>query len=73
MGIAPIVTAWADAGHLSLTEITPKQVGAALPESGPQRNWAEYGLRSLGPAPASTLRFPKIRLQIPGTHGGWAA
>jgi hypothetical protein len=47
MGIAPIVTAWADAGHMSLAEITPKQVGAALPESGPQRNWAEYGLRSL--------------------------
>ena len=47
MGIAPIIGAWADAGHQSLAEITPEQVRAALPKSGPQRNWAEYGLRSL--------------------------
>lgn len=47
MGIAPIIQAWADAGHQSLAEITPEQVHAALPETGARRNWAEYGLRSL--------------------------
>lgn len=47
MGIAPIIWAWADAGHRSLAEITPEQVRAALPHSGSRRNWAEYGLRSL--------------------------
>jgi hypothetical protein len=47
MGIAPIIQAWADAGHSSLAEITPAQVRAALPPSGSRRNWAEYGLRSL--------------------------
>lgn len=47
MGIAPIIEAWAEAGHQSLAEITPEQVRAALPPSGSRRNWAEYGLRSL--------------------------
>ena len=47
MGIAPIVHAWAAAGHQSLAEITAEQVRAALPESGSRRNFAEYGLRSL--------------------------
>jgi hypothetical protein len=47
MGIAPIIEAWADAGHRSLAEITPEQVRAALPPGGSRRNWAEYGLRSL--------------------------
>ena len=47
MGIAPIITAWAEAGHQSLAEITPQQVRAALPASGSRRNWAEYGLKSL--------------------------
>jgi hypothetical protein len=47
LGIAPIVQAWADAGHQSLAEITTEQVRAALPESGSSRNFAEYGLRSL--------------------------
>lgn len=47
LGISPILQAWADAGHQSLAEITPEQVRAALPQSGPRRNWAEYGLRSL--------------------------
>ena len=47
MGIAPIIQAWADAGHSSLAEITPAQVRAALPAGGSKRNWAEYGLRSL--------------------------
>jgi site-specific recombinase XerC len=47
MGIAPIVHAWAAAGHQSLAEITAEQVQAALPESGSRRNFAEYGLRSL--------------------------
>jgi hypothetical protein len=47
LGITPVLQAWADAGHRSLAEITPEQVRAALPASGPRRNWAEYGLRSL--------------------------
>lgn len=47
LGMAPIVQAWADAGHQSFAEITAEQVRAALPERGPHRNWAEFGLRSL--------------------------
>ncbi len=47
MGIAPIVQAWADAGYESLAEITPGHVLAALPKSGSQRQFAEYGMRSL--------------------------
>jgi hypothetical protein len=47
MGIAPILQSWAEAGHQSLAEITPEQVRTALPETGAQRNWAEFGLRSL--------------------------
>lgn len=47
LGVAPIVHAWAAAGHRSLAEITPEQVRAALPASGARRNFAEYGLRSL--------------------------
>lgn len=47
LGIAPILRAWADAGHQSLAEITPAQALAALPASGSRRNFAEYGLRSL--------------------------
>ncbi|WP_291756879.1 hypothetical protein [Cellulomonas sp. 73-92] len=46
--VVPAVTAWADAGHQSLAEITPAQVRAALPEAGgSQRALAERGLRSL--------------------------
>ncbi|MGH3503540.1 MAG: hypothetical protein ACRDQA_21970 [Nocardioidaceae bacterium] len=47
MGIAPILTAWAEAGHQSLAEITTADITAALPPKGSQRNWAEFGLRSL--------------------------
>ena len=47
LGIAPILHAWAANGHRSLSEITQAQVREALPESGSQRNFAEYGLRSL--------------------------
>jgi len=47
LGIAPIIQAWADAGHQSLAEITPEQVRQALPEKGTRRNFAEHGLRSL--------------------------
>ena len=45
--IAPAVTAWAEAGHQSLAEITPVQVRAVLPETGSQRALMERGLRSL--------------------------
>jgi len=47
MGIAPVVTAWAEAGHQSLAEITAADVLAALPATGSQRAWAETGLRSV--------------------------
>ncbi|WP_337313611.1 hypothetical protein [Candidatus Aeolococcus gillhamiae] len=47
LGAAPIVQAWAAAGHQSLAEITPEQVRASLPAGGSRRNFAEYGLRSL--------------------------
>lgn len=47
MGIAPILHAWADAGHESLAEITTNDVLAALPPSGARRNFADSGLRSL--------------------------
>lgn len=47
MGITPVVSAWAEAGHQSLAEITTADVLAALPASGSQRVWAEIGLRSL--------------------------
>ena len=47
MGVAPIVQAWAAAGHQSLAEITPDHVRAALPKSGARRNIAEQGIRSL--------------------------
>lgn len=47
MGIAPILTNWAQDGHQSLAEITATDIAAALPEKGSGRNWAEFGLRSL--------------------------
>jgi hypothetical protein len=47
MGIAPILHTWADAGHVSLTEITSHDILAALPPSGAHRNFADSGLRSL--------------------------
>ena len=47
MGIAPIMHAWADAGHRSLAEISSDDVRAALPASGSRRNFADSGLRSL--------------------------
>jgi hypothetical protein len=56
LGIAPIIHAWAAAGHQSLAEITPAQVRAALPPAGSHRTWAEYGLRSL----FATLKARKI-------------
>ncbi len=47
LGLAPILHAWAQAGHQSLAEITPAQILAALPATGSRRNFAEFGLRSL--------------------------
>lgn len=47
LGIAPIIAAWAEAGHQSLAEITPEQVRQALPEKGSRRHFAEVGLKSL--------------------------
>jgi hypothetical protein len=47
LGVAPIVQAWAAAGHQSLAEITSDEVRASLPANGSRRIWAEYGLKSL--------------------------
>ena len=47
MGITPILHAWADAGHVSLAEISTDDILAALPPSGSRRNFADAGLRSL--------------------------
>lgn len=47
MGLAPMLHAWADAGHVSLAEITSDDIRAALPSSGARRNFADSGLRSL--------------------------
>ncbi len=60
-GITPIVQAWAAAGHRSLAEITPEQARAALPKTGAQRNFAEYGLRSL----FTTLKARKLIFSNP--------
>jgi hypothetical protein len=56
LGIAPIIHAWAAAGHQSLAEITAADVRAALPPAGSHRTWAEYGLRSL----FTTLKARKL-------------
>jgi hypothetical protein len=47
LAIAPMVHAWAAAGHRSLAEITPEQARAAPPSGGSLRPLAEGGLRSL--------------------------
>ncbi len=47
MAVAPIVAAWAAAGHQSLAEITREHVLEGLPTSGGRRYLAESGLRSL--------------------------
>ncbi len=47
LGVAPIIEAWASAGHQSFAEITAEQVRASLPATGSRRNWADYGLKSL--------------------------
>ena len=69
LGIAPIIHAWAAAGHQSLAEITAADVRAALPPVGSHRTWAEYGLRSL----FCTLKARKIIFTNPtrgmGTTG----
>lgn len=56
LGIAPIVHAWADAGHRSLAEITSEDVQAALPAGGTLRHFAEIGLRSV----FTTLKARKL-------------
>lgn len=56
MAVAPIVQAWAAAGHQSLAEITREHVVVALPASGGRRYLAESGLRSL----FNTLKARKL-------------
>ena len=55
-GLAPILHGWSDAGHRSLAEITTDDVRDAMPPSGSNRNFADYGLRSL----FSTLKRRKL-------------
>lgn len=47
MGVVPIIQTWADAGHISLAEITPELIRESLPQGGTRRHFAEIGLRSL--------------------------
>jgi len=47
LGIAPIVTALAAAGHTSLAEISTEVLLNSLPSEHGKRHWAERGLRSL--------------------------
>lgn len=48
MGIAPIATAWTEAGYLSFVEVTPADIAAALEsEQGARRHFTELGLKSL--------------------------
>jgi len=68
MGIAPIVQAWAEAGHQSLAEITTEQVRQALPATGTRRHFAALGLRSLYKAlTARRLVFTDPTRGIPAT------
>lgn len=61
LGIAPIITAWAEAGHLSLAEITPELIHQALPEKGSHRHFAEAGFSSL----FKTLKARKLIFSDP--------
>lgn len=47
LGMAPVLRAWVDAGHNSLTEISSGMLTDALPADPVQRHWAERGMRSL--------------------------
>ncbi|MGB8382472.1 MAG: hypothetical protein WCG47_14725 [Dermatophilaceae bacterium] len=48
MGIAPIVTAWAQAGYQSFAEVTPADITTAVQsQTGARRQFAETGLKSL--------------------------
>lgn len=64
LGMAPILTAWADAGHTSLAEISSDMLADALPAEPVQRHWAELGLRSL----FAILKGRKLIFADP-THG----
>ncbi|MFD8916019.1 hypothetical protein [Streptomyces sp. NPDC059575] len=57
LGMAPILRAWAAAGHESLAEITRDDFLASLPARGAHRNFAEQGFRSL-------FRLLKARKQV---------
>lgn len=47
IGLAPIVTAWAEAGYQTLAEISPAVLVDSLPEESAKRHAAMLGLRSL--------------------------
>ncbi len=64
LGIAPIITDWAAAGHHSLAEITTDMILVALPAERGKRHWAERGFRTL----FSILKGRKLIFADP-THG----
>lgn len=47
MAIVPIIQAWADAGYMSLAEVTPQLIRESLPETMTRRHSAVNGFRSL--------------------------
>lgn len=73
--VVPAVTAWAEAGHQSLAEISPAQIRDVLPESGNPRALMERGLRSLFKVlkarrlvfqnPTRGMTFTKVNGNIP--------
>ena len=71
LGIAPIIQAWAEAGHQSLAEITPEQIRKALPEKGSHRHLAAIGLKSLFKTlKARKLVFTNPTRGMPATSPG---
>jgi hypothetical protein len=71
MGIAPIIHAWAKAGHQSLAEITPEQILKALPAERGRRYIAHTGFRSLFKTlKARKLIFANPMRGLPSTNPG---
>jgi hypothetical protein len=68
-GIAPIIAAWAKAGHQSLAEITPAQILEALPAERGRRYLAHNGFRSLFKTlKARKLIFANPMRAVPSTN-----
>ena len=71
LGMAPILHAWADAGHDTLAQITPELLRASLPNDVVQRHWADLGFRSLfGILKARKLVFADPTRGLPHAPSG---